>query len=50
MMAYLLSGAFPERKSGGVVTCVMNQRGLIEGLRTDDPERIQRVFDIRVAE
>jgi hypothetical protein len=31
-----------------VVHCVMNQNGLIEGLRSDDAATIRRVFDILV--
>jgi hypothetical protein len=39
---------FQHGEPKAVVYCVMNQGGLIEGLRRDDPAVIQRVFDIRV--
>ena len=47
---YWLAVVFQKGNPVAVVTCVMNQKGLIEGLRRDDPAVIQRVFDIRVTE
>jgi hypothetical protein len=37
---------FQNENPVAVVHCVMNQNGLIEGLRTDDAATIRRVFDI----
>jgi hypothetical protein len=45
---YWLAVVFQGREPKALVYCVMNQGGLIEGLRRDDPAVIQRVFDIRV--
>jgi hypothetical protein len=39
---------FQHGEPKALVHCVMNQGGLIEGLRRDDPAVIQRVFDIWV--
>lgn len=39
---------FQNNRPVAVVHCVMNQNGLIEGLRTDTAANIRRVFDLLV--